>query len=47
MQKPNLKKKIYIYIYHLEIGDPHFRRLTGWKKKTIGDEMFRHLKFNR
>jgi hypothetical protein len=47
MQKPNL---IYIYIY-LEIGDPHFRRLTGGKKKkeqkTIGDKMFRRLKFNR
>ena len=44
MQKPNL---IYIYI---SFGDPHFRRLTAWKKtkqKTIGDEMFCRLKFNR
>jgi hypothetical protein len=51
MQKPNLKNiYIYIYLYHLEIGDPHFRRLTGGKKKkqkTIGDKMFRRLKFNR
>ena len=46
MQKPNL---IYIYIY-ISFGDPHFRRLTAWKKtkkKTIGDEMFCRLKFNR
>ena len=29
MQKPYLK----IYIYLLEIGDAHFRSLTGWKEK--------------
>jgi hypothetical protein len=41
MQKPNL-----IYI---SFGDPHFCRLTAWKKKqkTIGDKMFCRLKFNR
>ena len=43
IQKPNL-----IYIYHLAISDANFRRLTSLKKKqkTIGNEMFRRLKFN-
>jgi hypothetical protein len=46
---------IYIYISHLAIGDTFFspNRLKKKKKKkkkkknTIGDNMFRCLKFNR